>query len=217
MTTEDAVLPLPSDQFVTAEQQLEAATLGMWIFLATEVLFFGALLVVYTAYRIWCPHEFGVGSRHLDFWLGTTNTAILLTSSFFMAGAVSAGRLRDRRSTIVLLVLTALLGAAFLAIKGYEWHTAIDDGYWPGTDKTASGGTGGVHLFYSLYFGLTGLHGIHMLVGLGLVGTTIWRLRARQPFAPNQNWLTLIGLYWHFIDIVWIFLYPLLYFVGRAS
>jgi cytochrome c oxidase subunit 3 len=217
MTTDNAILPPPSEQFVTAKQQQEATILGMWIFLATEVLFFGGLLVVYSAYRIWYPHDFAIGSRHLDFWLGTTNTAILLTSSFFMAGAVSAGRLRDRRSAIVLLVLTALLGAAFLLIKGYEWHTAIDDGFWPGADKTASGGTVGVRLFYFLYFGLTGLHGIHMLIGLGLVTTTIWRLRSSQPLAPNQNWLTLIGLYWHFIDIVWIFLYPLLYFVGRSS
>ena len=134
-----------------------------------------------------------------------------------MAGAVSAGRLRDRRSTIILLVLTAILGATFLLIKGYEWHTAINDGFWPGADKTASGGSVGVRLFYSLYFGLTGLHGIHMLVGLSLIAVTIWKLRSRQPLPSSESWLTLIGLYWHFVDIVWIFLYPLLYFIGRSS
>ena len=215
MPTNEAPLAPPAEQFVSSTQQREAATLGMWIFLATEVLFFGGMLLAYSAYRIWYFADFRFGSRHLDFLLGTTNTAIILTSSFLMASAVSAGRLLDRRNTVILLVATAILGAVFLGIKGYEWHTAIDDGFWPA--NTSSNAPRGVHLFYSLYFGLTGLHGLHLFIGIGILSGTALRFSRLPTFRPNQNYLTLLGLYWHFVDIVWIFLYPLLYFIGRSS
>ena len=214
----ETTIASPQEQFATAEQQRQAVTLGMWIFLATEVLFFGGLLLIYSAYRIWYPQDFATGSRHLDFTLGTINTAVLLTSSFLMAGAVTAGRRQDRRATIALLVLTAALGIVFLCIKGYEWHAAINDGFWPGTKGISStNSVHGVRLFYSLYFTLTGLHGLHLLVGIVFVSVLALKLVRSQTFAPNQNRLTLLGLYWHFVDIVWIFLYPLLYFIGRSS
>ena len=215
MTTDETPLAPPEEQFVDATQQREAATFGMWVFLATEVLFFSGLLLAYSAYRIWYFADFRFGSHHLDFLLGTTNTAILLTSSFFMAGAVSAARLLDRRSTIILLSATAVLGVVFVGIKGYEWHTAIDDGFWPANDSASF--PRGVHLFYSLYFILTGLHGVHLLIGIGFLLGTGYRFSRLTLFRPNQNYLTLLGLYWHFVDIVWIFLYPLLYFIGRSS
>lgn len=218
MPEEPVVIEAPDEQYAAAEQQKEAVTLGMWIFLATEVLFFGGLLLSYSAYRIWYPHDFAFGSRHLDFTLGTTNTAILLTSSLLMAGAVSAGRLLNRRVTVVLLTVTALLGIAFLCIKGYEWHTAIEDNFWPGTVwPAAEARPGGVRLFYTLYFALTGLHGIHLFIGCTLVFGTAFRYARARIFEPNPNYLKLLGLYWHFVDIVWIFLYPLLYFIGRSS
>ena len=213
MTTKEASLSPPQEQFSTSEQQREAALFGMWIFLATEVLFFGGLLVIYSAYRNWYPHDFANGSRHLDIMLGTLNTAILLTSSFLMAGAITAARLFDRFATCLLLFLTACCGVAFLAIKGYEWHSAIGDGFWPGGSSQPHG----VDLFFSLYFAMTGLHGLHLLIGISLlVGTSIHLLRGTS-FSPNLNQITLLGLYWHFVDIVWIFLFPLLYFIGRSS
>ena len=205
------------EQFVSLDQQEEAVTLGLWLFLATEVLFFGGLLLLYSEYRSWYPIEFGAASRHLDIVLGTLNTAILLTSSFLMAGAVTAARLREQRTTVVLLVATAALGLAFLAIKGYEWHDAAQQGFWPGTHWFAAGDQPhGERLFFALYYTMTGLHGVHLLIGVTLICGFAFRLRRLKPFRPDQNAIALLGLYWHFVDIVWIFLYPLLYLVHRA-
>ena len=215
MPTDEIPLVPVQEQFVDADQQREAATLGMWIFLATEVLFFGGLLLAYSVYRHWYFADFCQGSRHLDFLLGTTNTAILITSSLFMSGAITAGRLDNRRPAIGLLALTAFCGLAFLCVKGYEWHIAISDGFWPSNPKP--GVPHGEHLFYSLYFCLTGLHGLHLLIGVGFLTGTALRFAQLSSFRPNQNYLSLLGLYWHFIDIVWLFLYPLLYFIGRWS
>ncbi len=215
MPAEQVPLAPPEEQFASAEQQRETVKFGMWIFLATEVLFFGGLLLAYSAYRLWYYADFAFGSRHLDFLLGTINTAVLLTSSFLMAGAVSASRLFDRRTTISLLLTTALLGLVFLGIKGCEWRTAINDGFWPANPDVSV--SGGVHLFYSLYFCLTGLHGLHLLIGIGFLLGTAGAYTRHRNFRPNQNYLTLLGMYWHFVDIVWIFLYPLLYFIGRSS
>ncbi len=218
MPVESPPAPPREEQFTTQEQQRQSVTFGMWVFLATEVLFFGGLILIYSAYRIWYLHDFGIGSRHLDFLLGTLNTSILLTSSFFMAGAVTAGRLLDRRTALLLLLLTAACGTLFLGIKGYEWYSAIHDGFWPGTKwLTASNQPHGVKLFYSLYFAMTGLHGLHLIIGIFLILATALSFLINKPFQPNQNRLTLFGLYWHFVDIVWIFLYPLLYFIGRSS
>jgi cytochrome c oxidase subunit 3 len=216
----DDVAPYPplAEQFVSAAQQRHAARFGMWIFLATEVLFFGGLFLAYFVYRHWYYQEFVAGSRHLDIVLGTLNTAVLLTSSFFMAGALTAAEKFDRRATLTLLSLTALLGLAFLGIKGYEWHDAAREGFWPGEKWITSGQPShGVRLFYSLYYVMTGLHGVHLIIGITAISVFIWRLARLRPFAPNQNQLIILGLYWHFIDIVWIFLYPLLYFIGRSS
>lgn len=213
MTSEENIFI--EEQFVSGEQQDHAVTLGMWVFLATEVLFFGGLLIVYSVYRSWYPHEFAEGSRHLDFALGTLNTAILLFSSFLMAGAVTARRLSDRRTTVNLLILIAICGMTFLTIKAYEWHIAIQEGRWPG--NASSPHPHGMVLFYSLYFALTGLHGLHLLIGIVAVLVMAARCRNGSPLIFLQNPLKLTGLYWHFIDIVWIFLYPLLYFIGRSS
>jgi cytochrome c oxidase subunit 3 len=218
METDTALSTPVQEQFVTAAQQKQAATFGMWIFLATEVLFFGGLFLLYSAYRGWYPHDFAVGSRHLDIVLGTLNTAILITSSFFMAGAVTASRSLDRRTAIILLLFTALLGVAFLGIKGYEWHDAAREGYWPGTHWFRAGDKPhGVRLFFSLYYVMTGLHGLHLIVGISWVLGTARGLARLKTFSPDQNKITLLGLYWHFVDIVWIFLYPLLYLVHRSG
>jgi cytochrome c oxidase subunit 3 len=216
MPTEEISTDQHAEQFVSEEQQRYSAVFGMWIFLATEVLFFGGPLAAYTVYRVWYPTGFAVGSRHLDFALGTLNTAILLTSSFLMAGSISAARLGDLKTTMRLLILTAGCGLTFLAVKGYEWYSVISEGNWPGT-AMQPGQPPGLHLFYSLYFTLTGLHAIHLLIGITLLLVTALSIPLRPSALFNQNRLTLLGLYWHFVDIIWIFLYPLLYFIGRSS
>jgi cytochrome c oxidase subunit 3 len=204
------------EQFTSQAQQRLTVLLGMWVFLATEVLFFGGLMVAYAAYRTWYSAGFAAASHHLDFILGTLNTAILILSSFCIAVAISAARELERRMTLLFLGLTALLGICFVGIKGYEWHTAIHDGFWPGPVESLAQ-PHGFHLFFSLYFIMTGLHAVHLLIGIAFVSGIALALRRQKTFAPNQNKLTVLGLYWHFVDIVWIFLYPLLYLIERYA
>lgn len=209
------VAPL-QEQFESQAQQRTAALFGMWVFLATEVLFFGGLMVAYGAYRAWYPDGFAAGSHHLDVTLGTLNTAILIVSSFFMAVAIGAAREVERRMTLVFLILTALLGVCFICIKGYEWHTAIHDGFWPSNPESTAQ-PHGFRLFYSLYFIMTGLHALHLLIGVTLITIFTFRLWRQKVFSPNQNGITVLGLYWHFVDIIWIFLYPMLYLIERYA
>jgi cytochrome c oxidase subunit III len=204
--------------FDDPEQQHAAASLGMWVFLATEVLFFGGLFAAYMIYRVWYPAAFGESSRMLDLMLGMTNTAVLITSSLTMALAVHASAGGRRNALIGFLVLTMLFGLLFLGIKGYEYwekfveHLVPGDGFrFPGQDPLHA------EIFFSLYFALTGLHAVHMVVGLGLLATMLvmaWRGRFSQAwYTPVE----ITGLYWHFVDVVWIFLFPLLYLVDRHS
>ena len=222
-------------QFDDAEQQYTAAELGMWLFLATEVLFFGGLFAAYAIYRYWYPHAFIEGSHHLDVLLGTVNTAILLTSSLTMALSVHAAQTSRPRATVGNLVLTVLLGSAFLGIKGYEYYHKYEERLIPGhnfkvpagepaqaetSENRASPGpelqgqaTGQVELFFSLYFLMTGLHALHMVIGVGILLVLIVAA-ARGAF--SAEWFTpveMTGLYWHFVDIVWVFLFPLLYLI----
>jgi cytochrome c oxidase subunit 3 len=203
-------------QFDDAEQQHDAATLGMWIFLVTEVMFFGGALLLYVVYRTAYASAFAHASAHLDVLLGAVNTTVLITSSLTMALAVWAAVVGRRRTLLACLGLTMLLGATFLGIKAYEYahkaheHLVPGHGFrWPGAEA------GAAELFFSLYFVLTGIHALHMVIGLGLL--TYLLLRARR-YAFGPAWSTpveLVGLYWHFVDIVWIFLFPLLYLIGR--
>jgi cytochrome c oxidase subunit 3 len=204
------------EQFTSLAQQRLSALFGMWVFLATEVLFFGGLIAAYTVYRTWYGAGFAAGSHHLDFVLGTLNTAILIVSSFCMAIAIGAAREGVRKITVVCLVLTALLGVCFVVIKGYEWHTAIHDGFWPANPESP-GQPHGLHLFFSLYFVMTGLHAVHLLIGITWVSATALMFSRQKIFAPNQNKMTVLGLYWHFVDIVWVFLYPMLYLIQRYA
>jgi cytochrome c oxidase subunit 3 len=193
--------------FSNPEQRLRAARLGWWVFLTSELLFFGPMLIAYAYLRIHLPQEVAAASRLTDFALGTVNTALLLTSSLCMALAV-AWRRAGRAGARWLLVATAALGLAFLAIKGVEYHADWLHGLLPGNPARA----GGVQLFFFLYFGLTGLHALHLVLGcaacLALAGS---------PALASPERVELAGLYWHFVDLVWIFLYPLLYLVGRTG
>ncbi len=215
MPGELEISPL-QEQFTSQAQQRTAVLLGMWIFLATEVLFFGGLMVAYTVYRTWYPEGFAQGSHTLDVVCGTANTAILIVSSFSMAVAISAARVMERRLTVGFLVPTAILGACFIGVKAYEWYTAFRDHYWPGLPETGAH-PHGFHLFYALYFIMTGLHGLHLTVGIVLVTIFAVRYARQKVFAPNQNSMTVLGLYWHFVDIVWVFLYPMLYLIERYA
>ena len=205
-------------QFDDAAQQHYAATLGMWVFLATEVMFFGGALLTYIVYRTHYPQAFAHASHHLDVALGTTHTIVLITSSLTMALSVWSAAVDHRRTLLVMLSLTMLLGATFLGIKGYEYAHKFHEHLVPGPHFRYSGiDPGQAQIFFSLYFILTGIHAVHMIIGMGLL--TYLLLRARRG-AFTRAWSTpveLVGLYWHFVDIVWIFLFPLLYLIGRHA
>jgi cytochrome c oxidase subunit 3 len=209
----------PAEQFDTAAQQEEASMLGMWTFLATELMFFGPLFFGYHYGRTHFPEGFAAASRHTDIMLGTINTAILLTSSMSMAIAVEARKLDAVRLAARMLLLTAALGVAFLVIKGVEywkeWHEHLVPaaGFAFSEPRHADA----AQLFYFLYFGMTGLHALHLVIGIVLVLMfAIGLSRSECRFAAAER-IEVAGLYWHFIDIVWIFLYPLLYLVGRSG
>ena len=205
-----------AEQFDDIEQQRDAAKLGMWIFLATEVLFFGGLFLGYTVYRFTYGDVFIDASRRLNVLLGATNTAVLLISSLFMALAVRAAKLDQRRQLIRLLLGTALLGLVFMSIKTVEYHKDFVDHLVPGPHfEWSSKDPQNTELFFWIYFAMTGLHAIHVTVGIGVL-LVLALLAWRGKFAKrNYNPVEIVGLYWHFVDIVWVFLFPLLYLVGH--
>ena len=199
-------------------QQQEASTLGMWVFLVTEVMFFGGMFFCYILYRYWYPEGFAAGSHHLDLFWGGLNTVILIVSSLTMALAVRAAQLGNRRGQIVNLILTMILGAAFLGIKAIEYAGKFRDHIVPGKNFVwHEADPTGAQAFYSIYFAMTGMHALHMVVGLGLMSVILfmaWRGRFNQDYYTPVE---ISGLYWHFVDIVWIFLFPLLYLLGRHA
>ena len=252
--------PLVAFQFRDVKQQRETSTLGMWAFLVSEVMFFGSLFAAYTVYRLSYPAAFALASSHTDVFLGSLNTGVLLTSSLVMAFAVLAAKRGDQKRVAVLLALTALLGVAFLGIKGYEYSKDWRDHLVPGAsfsldtsrvpqdsglviaDRTVTpgfsprdvsddalpseipGATSAqlditvrqqAQLFFVLYFFMTGLHALHLTIGVcwtSAMSYFSWRDRF-----PTGQPVEVLGLYWHFVDIVWIFLYPLIYLAGRGS
>jgi len=202
-------------QFDDREQQREASTLGMWIFLATEVLFFGGMFMGYIIYRWRYPDAFALASQDMDVLLGTINTAVLLTSSLTMALAVRAAQLGERKGTVQLLVATMVLGIVFLVIKGFEYHHKFVAHHFPGAGfKFDSPLADQAEIYFILYFLLTGVHAVHLIIGVGLIGVVAymaWRGRFTPDyFAPVE----ISGLYWHFVDLIWIFLFPLLYLIN---
>lgn len=204
-------------QFDSAEQQREAATLGMWVFLATEVLFFGALFLAYTAYRLYFPAVFHQASSHTIVALGATNTAVLLLSSFFMVLAVRAAELKQPKPGSNWLFLTAALGVLFLVFKGFEYSQEIHEGLFPGHAFHFEGADEDhARMFFYLYFLTTGVHALHVFIGIVML--TIFGVRLRRAAQPARlsTSVELLGLYWHFVDLVWVFLFPLLYLAGRA-
>ena len=244
-------------QFQTLEQQKETATLGMWIFLVTEILFFGGLFLAYTVNRHAFPTAFGIGGNMLDLSLGAINTVVLILSSFTMAMAVWSAQKSKKGGVTGFLILTLVLGCVFLGVKVVEYKQKFDHHLIPGhnfditycSNNPSSCGLSGKELadekkeieegikaekkpsdpdemgvvalnahsqlYFSLYFGMTGLHALHMVVGAGLL---LWLIlqSAKGRFDASYNTpVENIGLYWHFVDIVWIYLFPLLYLINR--
>lgn len=199
--------------FETLPQQREANTLGMWLFLATEVLFIGTLFAVYLLYRSAYAETFAEASAHLDDLRGTINTVVLLTSSLTMALAVHAAELRDRRRMVLMMVATAVLGLIFLGIKASEYYSEYVEQLIPGLNFVWEGANfQEAHVFFSLYFIMTGVHAVHMIIGMAILLVMIiygWRGGYEVDPMPVERF----GLYWHFVDIVWIFLFPLLYLI----
>ncbi len=210
--------------FADPQQQRNAVSLGMWIFLGTEVMFFGGLFCAYLIYRLWYFGDFAAASQSLNWKLGATNTAVLICSSLTVVFAVWAAQQGKRAMLVGSLVLTLILGFAFLGIKGIEYHDKFVEHHVPGAsfdfqNRTVPGhpdiiaNPRHVQIYFALYFIMTGLHALHMIVGIGLFTwllITAWKGR----YSPQYNTPVEIGgLYWHFVDIIWIYLFPLLYLI----
>jgi cytochrome c oxidase subunit 3 len=214
--------PALQHHFDNLEQQKESATFGMWLFLVTEVLFFGGLFLAYLVYRTKYPEAFVAGSHHLNVKLGVINTGVLIGSSLTMAMAVWAAQVNRRKATVLFLLLTIVLGGVFLGIKYVEYTDKFEHHLVPGRFAPEEGTFHDVNLrhveiFYSLYFIMTGLHATHMVVGIGVMAVLVvfaWRGKYSSAY---YNPVECSGLYWHFVDIVWIFLFPLLYLLGAHA
>ena len=212
--------------FATEEQQKDASNFGMWIFLATEVMFFGGLFCAYLIYRGWYYADFAAASKSIDARLGGTNTAVLICSSLTVVLAIWAAQTARRGLLILMLILTMLFGVAFLGIKGIEYKDKFDEHHVPGAsfsfdhvqvpghpDQYAN--PRHAQIFFALYFVMTGLHALHMVIGLGIFTWLLWAA-IKGRFTPRYHTpLEIGGLYWHFVDIVWIYLFPLLYLIDR--
>ena len=225
--------------FTTMSQQREAVTLGMWVFLLTEVLFFGGLFITYTLYRIWYYDAFALASKSIEILPGLINTVVLIGSSLTMALSVRSAQTNQRKATVNWLLATIVLGSVFLGIKVYEYSLKFEHHHVPGatfdffSHEDAAGG--GEHeaaapnthtmgradlqrttqLFFSLYFTMTGLHALHMIVGIVILFVITWQAHKGRFDEEYHAPVEMTGLYWHFVDIVWIFLFPLLYLVER--
>jgi cytochrome c oxidase subunit 3 len=205
-------------QFDDLEQQHDSYYLGMWAFLVTEVMFFGALFGAYTIYRFRFPEAFVEGSNHLSLTLSSINTAVLLCSSLAVALAVRGAQTGKRTILVGFLLLTVILGAAFLGLKGFEYYQEYEEHLIPSLNFSVTGPNARqVELFFVLYFFMTGLHAIHMILGIAVM-LVLTFLSWRNRFSPDYYApIEMAGLYWHFVDIVWVFLFPLLYLIARHS
>ncbi len=204
--------------FETMQQQKEASTLGMWVFLLTEVLFFGGLFMAYLLYRTWYFEAFAEASRTIAIAPGAINTAVLIGSSLTMALGVRAAQTNQRTATVRWLIATIFLGLVFLGVKVYEYADKFEHHHVPGANFISeSPWAAQEQIFFSLYFTMTGLHALHMIVGVAIMSVITW-MAAKGRF--DEHYYTpveMAGLYWHFVDLVWIYLFPLLYLVERHN
>jgi cytochrome c oxidase subunit 3 len=201
--------------FANEEQQLDASTFGMWVFLVTEILFFGAVFCAYIVYRNHYPTVFVNGSHHLDVVLGAFNTVVLIASSLTMAMAVHSAKIDAQKRLAQYLVATMFLGLVFLGVKAYEYTHKFHEGLFPGNFFYSAPDAPLQRLFFSIYFTLTGLHAVHMIVGFGILAVILYNALRHRYTSAWYTPVEIMGLYWHFVDLVWIFLFPLLYLIGR--
>lgn len=204
-------------QFDTFEQQLDSSTIGMWTFLLTEIMFFGGMFAAYIIYRNMYPDAYASTTRFMNVILGGTNTAVLISSSFTMVMAVHSAQLGKRTQLIFFLCATLFLGAVFLGIKSVEYHEKWVEHLIPGPhfqyDQVRY--LRQAQILFFLYFAMTGMHALHMIVGAGLITYLLVMAIKKKFSAAYYTPVEMIGLYWHFVDIVWIFLFPLLYLIGH--
>jgi cytochrome c oxidase subunit 3 len=208
--------PALAHHFENLGEQKEASSLGMWLFIAQEVMFFGGMFLAYTVYRNVYPEAWVEASHHLDWKLGGINTAVLILSSLTMALAVRAAALGRRQQVVIFLVATVVLGSVFLGVKVVEYADKFEHHLVPGADFRFEGPNARpAQIFYSLYFAMTGLHALHMIIGIPILLVLAWKAH-RGAYGPAYHTpVEMTGLSWHFVDIVWIFLFPLLYLVGH--
>ena len=204
--------------FVSMDQQFDASKLGMWLFLITEILLFSGMFVAYTVYRAWHPEVFVVASEALNPWLGGFNTIVLLFSSFTVASAIHYIQKGDQRKLAINLTLTILCAAAFMVVKYFEYTAKFDHGIFPGANLDAHGEYAIYNIpyaaqFFSIYFVMTGIHGLHVLVGMGMFAWLLSRTIRGHFSSEYYTPIELTGLYWHIVDIIWIFLFPLMYLI----
>ncbi|MGB6974700.1 MAG: cytochrome c oxidase subunit 3 [Terracidiphilus sp.] len=231
--------PYQRHHFETMAQQNDTTNFAMWLFLLTEIMFFGGLFTAYLIMRNWYYPAFVEGSHHLSIFWGTSNTAVLITSSFTLAMGVWCAHTHRKNGLVLFLVLTFILGLGFLCIKGIEWHQEWVDHHVPGLrfsdadflnpaldpviyheyhDKPLTGGMAvKTEEYFFLYFAMTGMHALHMVIGIGILFFMIFRARAGAYTTGHVTFVENFGLYWHFVDIIWIFLYPLLYLISRHT
>ena len=201
--------------FTDEEQQRDSAKMGMWIFLLTEILLFGGLFVAYGIFRAWNPEMFYNAHKFLDVSLGTLNTIVLITSSLTMALAIRMMQVDNKGLTVLFLVLTLAFAFVFLVVKYLEYSHKIELGQLPGNLYTFTGVEGNnPHIFFSIYFMMTGLHGIHVLIGIIVISWILKRTLKNEFSSEYYTPIEMTGLYWHLVDMIWIFLFPLLYLIG---
>ena len=209
--------PAAAHQFENLEHQKEVSILGMWLFLVTEILFFGGLFLTYSVYRQWYPDAFTAASHEMIVWAGTLNTVVLITSSLTMALAVHAAQAGERRALMLFLAVTIVLGCVFLGVKAFEYRTEFVEHHVPGPGfQFEAAYARQAQIFFSLYFLMTGLHALHMIIGIGVMLVMVWWSWRGVITKAYASPIEISGLYWHFVDIVWVFLFPLLYLVDRS-
>ena len=196
------------------QRQREAATFGIWLFLVSEVLFFSGLFLSYTVFRLFHTEAFDAAAHETNIWFGTVNTMVLMTSSLTMAMAAQGGEAGLYRTARWCLLATAALGLAFLLFKGFEYSEDLDENLWPGTGFALHAPAAA--LFFTLYWVMTGIHAVHLTVGIGLVLRLYFVARQDDRMLARSPQFEVTALYWHLVDIIWIFLYPLLYLVDRT-
>jgi cytochrome c oxidase subunit 3 len=191
----------------------EASKVGMWLFIFTELMLFGGLFLVYSVYRFMNPEAFHLAAEELNTTIGALNTVLLLISSMTIAMATTTLQLKKKGATLALLTITTIIGIVFLVNKYFEWGVKFDHGIWPGSEHLLNDFSQGEILFFGLYFVMTGLHALHIIIGLIIIIVAAWRVQNGRVHENRAALLENAGLYWHLVDLIWIFLFPLFYLI----